>query len=65
MARYFEGSVVLEQNSLGHSTGAASSNCTAGWIQKYFETAELPEQGTVCQPDDDLLYFPKLKPMQV
>jgi hypothetical protein len=65
MAMYFEGAVVLEQNSLGHSTGAAYSDCTAGWMQKYFETGELPEQGTVCQANDDSLYFPKLKPIQV
>jgi hypothetical protein len=65
MARYFEGAVVLEQNSVGHSTRAASSDCTAGWIKKYFETGELPEQGTVCQPNDGLPYFAKLEPTEV
>ncbi|KAI1077737.1 alpha/beta-hydrolase [Whalleya microplaca] len=47
----FPGSVVLVQNSYGHTTLSASSTCTAGYIQAYFQNGTLPEPGTSCEPD--------------
>ncbi|CZR68039.1 uncharacterized protein PAC_17938 [Phialocephala subalpina] len=47
----FPGSVVMVQDSYGHTSLAMPSKCTALNIRKYFQTGELPEPGTVCQPD--------------
>ncbi|KAH8655858.1 Alpha/Beta hydrolase protein [Xylariales sp. PMI_506] len=47
----FPSSVLLVQNSYGHTTLAAASSCTAGYIRAYFQTGELPTPGTHCEPD--------------
>ncbi|KAI1391767.1 alpha/beta-hydrolase [Hypoxylon trugodes] len=47
----FPGSVVLVQNSYGHTSLSASSTCTAGYIRAYFQNGTLPEPSTVCEPD--------------
>ncbi|KAH8173725.1 alpha/beta hydrolase fold domain-containing protein [Sarocladium implicatum] len=47
----FEGSVVLVQNSLGHTSLAAPSTCTALHIRSYFQEGILPPPGTECEPD--------------
>jgi len=47
----FPGSVVLVQNSYGHTSLSAASTCTARHIRKYFQTGELPAPDTVCEPD--------------
>ncbi|KAJ3561795.1 hypothetical protein NPX13_g8806 [Xylaria arbuscula] len=47
----FPGSVVLVQNSYGHTTLAAPSTCTANYIRGYFQNATLPAPGTVCEPE--------------
>ena len=52
MSKGYPGSVVLTQNSTGHTSGSAYSSCTVGHIRKYFHTGELPEKGTVCEPDE-------------
>ncbi|RYP41271.1 hypothetical protein DL767_001125 [Monosporascus sp. MG133] len=56
----FPGSVVLVQNSYGHTTLSAPSACTAGYINAYFQNGTLPAPGTICEPD----YYPfqELKP---
>lgn len=50
----FPGSVVLVQNSYGHTSLSAASSCTAGYIKSYFQNGTLPEPGTTCEPD----YYP-------
>ncbi|KAI1343268.1 hypothetical protein F5Y15DRAFT_369532 [Xylariaceae sp. FL0016] len=50
----FPGSVVLVQNSYGHTTLSAASTCTAGYIRDYFQRGEVPAPGTSCDPD----YYP-------
>lgn len=51
MSSLFNGSVVLEQNSVGHCSVSSFSKCTAGYIQRYFADGSLPAEGTVCQPE--------------
>jgi hypothetical protein len=51
MSTYFEGSVVLTQNSGGHGFASVHSTCTFDHVARYLDTAELPEAGTVCETD--------------
>ncbi|EAU30233.1 conserved hypothetical protein [Aspergillus terreus NIH2624] len=51
MSERFPGSVVLRQDSEGHSTLAAPSICTTAAIRKYFQTGELPPPRTLCDGD--------------
>ncbi|KAM6503183.1 TAP-like domain containing protein, partial [Amanita muscaria] len=48
MSAGFAGSVVLTQDSPGHSSLAAPSTCTAKYVRAYFENGTLPQGGTVC-----------------
>jgi hypothetical protein len=41
MAKGFEGAVALIQDSPGHCSLAAPSNCTIGYVQRYFQTGEF------------------------
>ncbi|KAI0405499.1 hypothetical protein F4802DRAFT_562052 [Xylaria palmicola] len=50
----FPGSVILAQNSYGHTSLSAPSSCTASHIHRYFQLGELPKPGTTCEPD----YYP-------
>ncbi|KAI0542796.1 hypothetical protein GGR58DRAFT_171322 [Xylaria digitata] len=50
----FPGSVILVQNSYGHTSLTAASTCTATYIRDYFQHGELPQAGTICEPD----YYP-------
>jgi pimeloyl-ACP methyl ester carboxylesterase len=52
MSKGYPGSVVLTQNSTGHTSGSVYSSCTIDHIRKYFQTGVLPEKGTVCEPDE-------------
>lgn len=52
MSKGYPGSVVLTQNSTGHTSGSVYSSCTVGHIRRYFHTGELPEKGTVCETDE-------------
>jgi hypothetical protein len=47
----FPGSVVLEQNSYGHTSLSMPSRCTAKTIRAYFQEGRMPEKGTVCESD--------------
>ncbi|KAF8956647.1 alpha/beta-hydrolase [Flammula alnicola] len=47
-AQQFPGSVVLTQDSFGHTSFAAPSECTIGHVQQYFQNGTLPAAGTVC-----------------
>ncbi|EEY17188.1 conserved hypothetical protein [Verticillium alfalfae VaMs.102] len=51
----FPGSVVLVQNSYGHTSLAAPSNCTRSYINTYFQEGTLPSPGTEC--DEPFLPF--------
>lgn len=51
MAKGFTGAVALIQDSPGHCSLSAPSNCTATYIRQYFQTGKLPEEGTVCPVD--------------
>lgn len=52
MAKGFEGAVVLTQDSAGHCSSSAFSNCTIGYLKRYFGTGELPEPGVICEADE-------------
>ncbi|KAI6715765.1 hypothetical protein JHW43_001712, partial [Diplocarpon mali] len=47
----FPGSVVMIQDSYGHTTLSTPSRCTALTIRSYFQSGALPRNGTVCAPD--------------
>ena len=51
MAKGFPGAVALIQDSGGHCSISSPSNCTTGYVRQYFQTGELPPEGTVCKPD--------------
>ncbi|KAI1098624.1 alpha/beta-hydrolase [Jackrogersella minutella] len=51
MAAGHPGARVLTQNNAGHGTMLVPGTCRDGYVKKYFETGELPPEGTVCQPD--------------
>ncbi|KAH9905250.1 alpha/beta-hydrolase [Xylariomycetidae sp. FL2044] len=46
----FPGSVILVQNSYGHTSLSAASACTASYIRAYFQDGSLPDAGTTCEP---------------
>ncbi|KAH7144139.1 proteinase [Dactylonectria estremocensis] len=46
----FPGSVVLQQDSQGHCSHSNPSLCTAKTIRAYFQTGDMPAEGTVCEP---------------
>ncbi|KAJ5109509.1 hypothetical protein N7456_006184 [Penicillium angulare] len=60
MSRGFSGAEVLHQNSVGHCSISADSNCTAGIVRKYFQTGELPTSGTVCEVNERPFQLPGL-----
>ncbi|KAI1651056.1 TAP-like protein-domain-containing protein [Daldinia loculata] len=51
MAKEHAGARVLLQESPGHTTLFSPGKCREDYVKKYFETGELPPEGTVCQPD--------------
>ncbi|KAF2864724.1 TAP-like protein-domain-containing protein [Massariosphaeria phaeospora] len=51
MAQYFAGSVVLSQNSPGHSFQSIDSKCMLGYVATYLADGTLPDAGTVCEVD--------------
>ncbi|KAK0243686.1 Alpha/Beta hydrolase protein [Armillaria nabsnona] len=50
----FPGSVVLAQNSSGHTSLVASSACTSAHVQAYFQNGTLPDDGVVCEVETEL-----------
>ncbi|KAF7350180.1 AB hydrolase-1 domain-containing protein [Mycena venus] len=50
----FPGSVVLAQDSVGHTSLVAPSSCTYGHFRAYFLNGTLPAPGTVCSVDAEL-----------
>jgi pimeloyl-ACP methyl ester carboxylesterase len=51
MAKGFDGAVALMQDSGGHTSEAAFSYCTTGYLRQYFQTGELPPVNTTCTAD--------------
>ncbi|KIY61221.1 alpha/beta-hydrolase [Cylindrobasidium torrendii FP15055 ss-10] len=51
VSAHFPGSVVLTQNSGGHSSLSAPSNCSRKYFYDYFLKGSLPEHGTTCEVD--------------
>ncbi|KAH7361055.1 prolyl aminopeptidase-like protein [Rhexocercosporidium sp. MPI-PUGE-AT-0058] len=47
----FPGSVVMIQDSYGHTSLSCPSRCTARTIRSYFQDGSLPSNGTVCPAD--------------
>ncbi len=47
----FEGAAVLEQHTDGHCAIPVASLCTAKNVRRYYQTGELPKNGTVCEMD--------------
>ncbi|KIP04825.1 hypothetical protein PHLGIDRAFT_179591 [Phlebiopsis gigantea 11061_1 CR5-6] len=58
MSAGFVGSVLLQQNSTGHTSLSGFSTCTALAIHAYFANGTLPAPGTVCQPDTTIFQNP-------
>ncbi|KAH0346592.1 hypothetical protein KCU81_g3878, partial [Aureobasidium melanogenum] len=51
MAKNFPGSVVLQQESEGHTSWSSPSLCTAKVVREYFQTGLLPPPNTTCSSD--------------
>ncbi|KAK1231284.1 hypothetical protein PQX77_005599 [Marasmius sp. AFHP31] len=48
LSRSFPGSVVLLQDSAGHTSTSSPSACTARNVRDYFDNGTMPEDGTWC-----------------
>ncbi|KAF8990030.1 hypothetical protein BDZ89DRAFT_1087313, partial [Hymenopellis radicata] len=48
VSKAFPGSVVLTQDSPGHTSTVATSICLYSYISAYFQNGTLPAEGTVC-----------------
>ncbi|KAF7340397.1 AB hydrolase-1 domain-containing protein [Mycena venus] len=55
----FPGSVLLTQDSPGHTSLSGSSLCTFGHFREYFLNGILPPPGTVCPVDETLFWCPR------
>ncbi|KAK0491713.1 TAP-like protein-domain-containing protein [Armillaria luteobubalina] len=53
-SRAFPGSVVLTQNSSGHTSLAAWSACRNAHVQAYFQNGTLPDDETVCEVESEM-----------
>jgi len=53
-AQTFTNSVVLIQDSPGHTSFAATSSCTQSLVRAYFQNGTLPSNGTICPVDVQL-----------
>ncbi|KZV71960.1 alpha/beta-hydrolase [Peniophora sp. CONT] len=55
MSGLFPGSALLIQNTTGHTSASASSNCTLGAMAAYLANGTLPVAGTVCQVEGSII----------
>jgi len=51
MAAFYEDSVILKQDAVGHGLIVTTSKCTSDYVQQYFKTGELPPPNTICETD--------------
>lgn len=58
MSAGFKDSVLLQQNSTGHTSLSGFSTCTALAIRAYFQNGTLPAPDTICQPDTQIFVAP-------
>lgn len=58
MSSGFPNSVLLTQNSFGHTSMVEPSTCTYKVVREYFTSGALPAPGTICQPDFDTPFRP-------
>lgn len=58
LEKVLQDSVLLVQDSIGHSTLSKASRCTAGHVRRYFNEGVLPTAGTICAVDNPNKYFP-------
>ncbi|PYH45378.1 alpha/beta hydrolase [Aspergillus saccharolyticus JOP 1030-1] len=65
MSRQFPGSVVLQQDSVGHCTLSGPSLCTAKAIREYFQKGELPNHGKICEVEEKPFHVPGIQPNRV
>lgn len=54
MSKGYPGSVVLTQDSPGHSSLSAPSTCTVRYVRDYFTNGTLPAEGVVCPVDSPI-----------
>jgi len=52
MAKRFPGSRILATEGEGHCMLSAPSLCGAGYIRDYFQTGQMPLEGTVCETNE-------------
>ncbi|KAL4257974.1 Serine protease/Carboxylesterase S33 [Pleurotus pulmonarius] len=64
MAKGFPGSIVLTQDSPGHSSMSAPSTCTAGHVREYFLNGTLPAEGVVCPVDGPIFSAQKASTLE-
>ncbi|KAF8166398.1 Alpha/Beta hydrolase protein [Pholiota molesta] len=57
-AKGFPGSVVLTQDSLGHTSFSTRSTCTLGYVQQYFQNGTLPAAGVHPEFEEELSFTP-------
>ncbi|VBB71908.1 Putative protein of unknown function [Podospora comata] len=51
-SRAFPGSrVLVQEEGYGHTSLAAGSRCTAGWVRRYFQRGEMPDGKEGCKSD--------------
>ncbi|EJC97830.1 uncharacterized protein FOMMEDRAFT_149337 [Fomitiporia mediterranea MF3/22] len=62
MSKGFENSVVLTQNSSGHTSLIAVSNCTFQAVRDYFANGTLPKEGTICQTESTIFNSTSINP---
>ncbi|KAH7103149.1 TAP-like protein-domain-containing protein [Auriculariales sp. MPI-PUGE-AT-0066] len=62
MAKGYEGAVTLTQNSGGHASIAAQSQCTHKYIREYFINGTLPSADTVCEIESEIFPAEEQKP---
>ncbi|KAK0457508.1 TAP-like protein-domain-containing protein [Desarmillaria tabescens] len=60
----FPGSVVLTQNSSGHTSLVASSSCTHAYARAYFQNGTLPNDGVVCEVETELFSTSSYPPLR-
>ncbi|KAK0215411.1 TAP-like protein-domain-containing protein [Armillaria fumosa] len=60
----FPGSVVLTQNSSGHTSLVASSVCTSAYVQAYFQNGTLPDDGVICEVETELFSMSPYTPLR-
>ncbi|KLO10606.1 hypothetical protein SCHPADRAFT_999478 [Schizopora paradoxa] len=53
-----DSSALLVQNSPGHCSLAVGSLCTMKAFRKYYDSGELPPEGTICETDEPLFPDP-------